>query len=133
MSFQERIKKARLEKGLTQDQLSGLIGVAKSTYNGYEKGNREPDFFKLKKLIEVLEVDANYLLCVDEDNLPAPPNQTKKAPTEETSESDFEKQRLLHNYDRLNPKGRQALIEYSDDLASMPKYTDEPSEVKKQA
>lgn len=59
----------------------------------------------------------------------------KKAPTEELSESDFEKQRLLHNFDSLNPKGRKALIDYSDDLASMPKYTEvtDETEVKKQA
>ena len=129
MIFQERLKQARLDKGLTQEQLAELIGVAKSTLNGYEKGNREPDFFKIKKLIEVLGVDANYLLCVDESET------TKKAPTEQLSESDFEKQRLLHNYDKLNPKGKKALLDYSDDLASMPKYTEDidESEVKKQA
>lgn len=69
MIFQERLKQARLDKGLTQEQLAELIGVAKSTLNGYEKGNREPDFFKIKKLIEVLGVDANYLLCVEESEI----------------------------------------------------------------
>ena len=37
------------EKGLTQEQLADMIGVAKSTLTGYEKGNREPDVMKIKK------------------------------------------------------------------------------------
>lgn len=68
MSFQERLRQARINKNLTQEQLASLIGVAKSTLNGYEKNNREPDFSKIKKLIRVLEVDANYLFEVDKSN-----------------------------------------------------------------
>ena len=123
MGFQERLKQARLDKGLTQEQLAGLIGVAKSTLNGYEKGNREPDFFKIKMLIEVLGVDANYLLCVDESET------TKKAPTESVSESDPQKQRLLENYEALNPLGRSKLVDYSDDLADNLKYTEVSTEI----
>ena len=50
MKFAEIFKSLRKDKELTQEQLASLIGVAKSTLNGYEKGNREPDFFKIKKL-----------------------------------------------------------------------------------
>ena len=115
MGFQERLKQARLDKGLTQEQLAELIGVAKSTLNGYEKGNREPDFFKIKKLIEVLGVDANYLLCVDESET------TKKAPAQNAG--DALKGQLLHNYDQLNELGREKLVDYSDDLTGNEKYT----------
>lgn len=62
MTFAERLKELRLRKGFTQEELANKIGVAKSTLTGYEKGNREPDLFKIKKLTQVLEVDANYLL-----------------------------------------------------------------------
>lgn len=122
MGFQERLKQARLDKGLTQEQLADLIGVAKSTLNGYEKGNREPDFFKIKMLIEVLGVDANYLLCIDESET------IKKAPTENISESDPQRQRLLDNYEALNPLGRSKLVDYSDDLADSLKYTEVSTE-----
>lgn len=120
MSFSERLKQARLEKRLTQEQLASLIGVAKSTLNGYEKGNREPDFFKIKKIIEVLEVDANYLLCIESTE----ERTIKKAPTEQLGESDFQKKRLIHNYDKLNQTGKDKLVDYSDDLKDNPKYTD---------
>ena len=59
--------------------------------------------------------------------------KTKNAPAAERSESDIRKSRLIHNYDQLNELGQDTLVTYSDDIASMPKYTDEPSDVKKQA
>lgn len=65
MLFGEKLAKARKEKGLTQEQLAEMIGVAKSTLTGYEKGNREPDVIKIKKLIKILEIDADYLLGTD--------------------------------------------------------------------
>ena len=61
MLFGEKIAKARKEKRLTQEQLAEMIGVAKSTLTGYEKGNREPDLLKIKKLIMILEIDPDYL------------------------------------------------------------------------
>ncbi len=64
MTFGERLREARLHNGLTQEQLAQRIGVAKSTLTGYEKGNREPDVFKIKRILEVLGVDSDYLLGV---------------------------------------------------------------------
>lgn len=65
--FFERLAYARKERGYTQVQLAEAIGVAKSTYAGYENGTREPDFFKLKKLISFLHVDSSWLLGLDSD------------------------------------------------------------------
>ena len=64
MTFGDRLREMRLQKGLTQEQLAKLIGVAKSTLTGYEKGNREPDLFKIKRLLEVLDIDSDFLLGV---------------------------------------------------------------------
>lgn len=50
MSLNDRIKEARLQNGMTQEQLADKIGVAKSTLTGYEKGNREPNIPTLRKL-----------------------------------------------------------------------------------
>lgn len=61
MSFQSRLKEARIAKEYTQEQLANLIGVAKSTYTGYEKGNREPNMLTVSKIIDALGIDANYL------------------------------------------------------------------------
>ena len=61
MAFADRLKEARLKKGYTQEQIAEKIGVAKSTYTGYEKGNREPNVYTIGKLMEELGVDANFL------------------------------------------------------------------------
>ena len=61
MAFCDRLKKARLSKGLTQKQLGAQIGIAGTTITGYEKGTSEPNMAVIQKLMEVLNVDANYL------------------------------------------------------------------------
>ena len=61
MSLNDRIKEARLSKNLTQEQLAALIGVAKTTVTGYEKGTSQPSIETLAKIMEALEIDANYL------------------------------------------------------------------------
>ncbi|MCI9292954.1 MAG: LexA family transcriptional regulator [Erysipelotrichaceae bacterium] len=69
MGFKERLKEARLSSGLTQEQLAEKIGVAKSTLTGYEKGNREPDMAKIAKIIDTLNVNADFLFQDDMQNL----------------------------------------------------------------
>lgn len=65
MNFPERLQAARKEKHLTQEQVAIALGIAKSTYTNYEKGKREPDLFKIKSLISLLDVDSSWLLGLD--------------------------------------------------------------------
>lgn len=60
MSLHDRIKEARIKKGLTQEQLGELVGVAKTTITGYEK-NREPTAAKVGEIADALNVDVNFL------------------------------------------------------------------------
>jgi|GEM_PF-815375 len=61
MGFKERIKEARLAVGLTQEQVAKKVGVAKSTFTGYERGNSEPTVATTVKIIKALDIDANFL------------------------------------------------------------------------
>ncbi len=61
MSFHGRLLAARKQLGLTQSQVAERIGVAKSTYTGYERGTSEPDMDRIILLMRVLDIDANYL------------------------------------------------------------------------
>lgn len=60
MSLHDRIKEARINKGLTQEQLGELIGVAKTTVAGYEK-KHEPTAAKVGEIADALNVDVNFL------------------------------------------------------------------------
>lgn len=61
MGFKERLKEARLLNNMTQEQIAEKIGVAKSTFTGYEKGNSEPNMYTVSKIMKALNVDANFL------------------------------------------------------------------------
>lgn len=69
MAIKDRIKEARINKKYTQEQLANLIGVAKSTVTGYEKGNSEPNIETMGKIMTALDVDANFL-WQDETDFP---------------------------------------------------------------
>ena len=61
MAFNDRLKESRTNAGLTQEQLSEKLGIAKSTLSGYESGNREPSIATVAKILDILDDDANYL------------------------------------------------------------------------
>lgn len=66
--FNENLKQARQQKGLSQKDVAERIGVAKSTYSLYESGNREPNVQTIKRIADVLGVSADELLGIDTDN-----------------------------------------------------------------
>lgn len=51
----------RLARGLTQEDLAGLLGVSQPTINRYEHDEREPGDEMLKQLAEVLGVTPDFL------------------------------------------------------------------------
>lgn len=61
MSFYDRLKESRLNAGYTQEQLAQKLDIAKSTLSGYESGNRDPSMYTISKIMEILNVDANFL------------------------------------------------------------------------
>ena len=46
MDFYELIKRLRIEKGVTQQEISKVLQVDQSTYAHYESGRRTPQYFK---------------------------------------------------------------------------------------
>lgn len=101
MTFGERLKKARENKGLTQEQLAHQIGVAKPTITGYEKGKREPDVRKIKLLAQALEVTGDYLI----GNTP-----------EEFSSNERD---LIKKYRSLPSEGQKAVSNLLDSLCNI--------------
>jgi len=61
MSFKDRLREARKNKGLTQNDLGRLVNLKKATISSYEVGNSEPNVLKLQEIMNLLGVDANFL------------------------------------------------------------------------
>ena len=71
--FSERLKKLRLEKGLSQKELADRIGLTAPAITAYEKGNRSPNGATLTALSNVFMVSPDYLLGhSDEPNMIEP-------------------------------------------------------------
>lgn len=65
MLYKDRLKKLRIEKGLSQEELSNTLALNKSTICCYEKGTRVPSLEVLIKLSDYFEVSIDYLLGRD--------------------------------------------------------------------
>jgi transcriptional regulator with XRE-family HTH domain len=69
----ERLKKLRIDKKLTQEQLGEKINVTKVSISGYENGNRSPDTETLQRLANYFNVSTDYLLGRTDN--PNPPGE----------------------------------------------------------
>ena len=52
----------RNEKQFTQVEVAMMIGVARTTYAGYETGQNEPDIKTLIALADIYKVSLDYLV-----------------------------------------------------------------------
>ena len=62
VDFGSRLKKLRLQEGLTQQQLADRLGVTKSVVSYYELQERYPSPEVLTKLASIFRVSTDYLL-----------------------------------------------------------------------
>lgn len=62
MTLGEKIKKARIESGLTQEQLAGKMMVSRQAITKWEADKGIPDVSNLKLLAQLLSVSVDYLL-----------------------------------------------------------------------
>ena len=72
MKFSDALKALRKEKGLSQQQLAGMLFVDRSSVTRWESGIRTPDTTVINKLSECLDYDIFSLLNEDLEELGAP-------------------------------------------------------------
>ena len=58
----DRIKRLRIAKEMTQEELAKVLDVSPSTVGMYEQGRRKPDNDTLIKIANIFEVTTDYLL-----------------------------------------------------------------------
>lgn len=65
MTYFERLKNARLAKGLSQRKLAEMVHVAPASLNAYEKGDKKPTVDVAYRMAQTLGVSLDWLF--DED------------------------------------------------------------------
>ncbi|OYD07898.1 helix-turn-helix domain-containing protein [Paludifilum halophilum] len=58
----KRIAQERKRKKLSMQEMADRLGIAKSTFAGYESDYRQPPLEIVKKLADIFEVSTDYLL-----------------------------------------------------------------------
>ncbi len=105
MTFSQKIKELRTEKGISQDELANATGLSHGCIAMLELGKRAPTGTTLTALADYFEVSTDYLLG-RADDLGVISISTKKNPT-----SDFsaEEQALIRDYRQLSPDLQEML------------------------
>lgn len=62
MTFGQRLRKIRKEKGLKQGELAQKVGIKQTLISRYEKGHNQPTLERIEWLCRALEVSATELL-----------------------------------------------------------------------
>ncbi|MGE7191794.1 helix-turn-helix domain-containing protein [Lysinibacillus fusiformis] len=68
--FGARLKNLRVDRGFSMQHVADSVGVARSTYAGYESEYRVPPLETLAKLAETLNTTADYLLGLSQEPSP---------------------------------------------------------------
>ncbi|MBP3360059.1 MAG: helix-turn-helix transcriptional regulator [Clostridia bacterium] len=95
-TFGERLTHYRSKAGYSQKEFAEALGITPTRLNYWEKNKREPDFFFIKKIVEILNIEADVLLF------------------------GYNRSYVVSNYDKLNSKAQSKVNEYISDLMRNP-------------
>jgi transcriptional regulator with XRE-family HTH domain len=104
IQMNERIKKIRKQKGLSQTELGDRIGVSQQVITNYERGLREPDIETLLKIAGALDVTLESLIG---EKPISPEDQTSRAV-----------QKRIEQIKKLTPEKQKAFISFVDALTT---------------
>ena len=65
LQIQSRLTEAIKQSGISQTELAKLLNIKAPTVNQYLSGRAMPALDTLANLCKVLDLDANYILCLD--------------------------------------------------------------------
>lgn len=68
VSFGERLRRLRMERNISQQKLSNMLHVDRSTIAKWESGARQPDFDMIARLSDCLSAEPGLLLQTSEKN-----------------------------------------------------------------
>lgn len=126
MGIGNRMKQARLEKGLSQKILGNILGCSQQMIAQYENEKRTPKYETIVKFAEALDVDIDYLM-----DAPFTFKEPDKSISlhgaigkDDDSNVTFPLKRKLEEiYNELNVDGKRKVTEYAIDIRKIPEYT----------
>ena len=67
MKIGEKIRKARENLGLSQDEVARRIPMNQSSYSKIERDIQEPNLEQFRQICRILNLSADVLLCLRDD------------------------------------------------------------------
>lgn len=65
--FPERLKRLRLKKKVSQQEMADLLGITRQGYAKYENNHSEPSFDVLQKISSFFDVTTDFLIGRSDD------------------------------------------------------------------
>ncbi len=119
MTVGEKIRKTRKHKGITQNTLASLTGLAAITIRQYEAGKYIPKIENLHKIARALETSLDYFLepgqAINRHNAAGIINSSFQLNTEQG--------RILLFFDALNTDGKKEALKRIEELSLIPAYS----------
>ncbi|RXZ83400.1 XRE family transcriptional regulator [Paenibacillaceae bacterium] len=76
--FAKRLKQLRKRRKYSMQEVADAVGVAKSTYAGYESGYRQPTLETIQNISKKLNTSADYLLGLTDYADPVEPSNNAR-------------------------------------------------------
>lgn len=142
MEIGEKIRKERIDIGLTQQELGDRLGVSQAMIGQYENGTRKPKLETLAKIADALKIPLNYLLTDQEitveilkadgttDVIGSGWGAVRKAEKEMSEKIEYftsnaptgRYKNLLIRFNKLNLSGQNEAIKQVELLTKIPEY-----------
>lgn len=143
MLIGDRIKIARIDRGLTQQQLGALCGMADSAIRRYENNRANPKIETLQKIADALNIPLTEFYSSTFDGksyveIPHTKNENERTLQLELIKKDYKKNFkkitlpvnaedeivLLSNYEKLNAMGKKEAHKRVQELTEIQRYTE---------
>jgi transcriptional regulator with XRE-family HTH domain len=83
LTFGEKLRRARKNKGLKQEEVARIVGIDDTTLSKYENNKSEPDNETLQKLIDLYGISADFLFKEKKEQTKNDLNEAMKQLVEE--------------------------------------------------
>ena len=116
MTFGEKLRELRLERGYSQEQLGKMLGRGRSSISMYESDQREPDFETLEAIADIFNVNMDTLANSKASEKASYYMEPETAALAQQIHDDPDLRILMDASRKLKPEDIRALIQIVNNL-----------------